>query len=462
MQDEVRTADRNAETPVLYAVPADPTISFSLQFAAGSANDPPGKEGLAYLTGEMLADAATERHSYDEILAKLYPLASRYEMRIDREATTLTGRTHRDKLSEYLPLFTDAYLRPAFDVRDFRRIQHDAINYLENTLRYSSDEELAKAALYGFIFAGTRYAHPTCGTVAGLRAVSLDDVREFYRRHYTSAAARLGLGGGFDEALLDRLRASLGQMPSGAAAAPLDISAPRVLGRSVLLIAKPGADASMSFGFPLGVLRGERDFYALWVANSWLGEHRHQASHLFQVIRELRGLNYGDYSYIEAFPEGGERSMPPINVPRRHAIFEVWLRTLPNGQALFALRAALRELQSLVDRGLSNEQFELTRAFLKKYILHFADSTSARLAYAMDDRFYGLAGEGHLERFARILDELTTDEVNAAISKHLQYADLKIAIVSGAAEQLAAALAAGAPTPIEYPNPKPQAILDED
>ena len=66
--------------------------------------------------------------------------------------------------------------------------------------------------------------------------------------------------------------------------------------------------------------RGDRDFYALWIANSWLGEHRNQSSHLFNVIRELRGLNYGDYSYIESFPEGGERNMPPVNVPRRRQL----------------------------------------------------------------------------------------------------------------------------------------------
>jgi zinc protease len=98
-------------------------------------------------------------------------------------------------------------------------------------------------------------------------------------------------------------------------------------------------------------------------------------SHLFHVIRETRGLNYGDYSYIEAFPEGGERNMPPVNVARRQQLFEVWIRTLPNDKAVFALRAALRELTALVDHGLTQEQFELSRTFLK-YSLHFAETTS--------------------------------------------------------------------------------------
>jgi len=447
---------------VLMSLAADPTISLSVQFAVGSQNDPKGKEGLAYLTGEMLANAATEARSLDEILAALYPLAASYDMRVDVERSTLTGRVHRDNLTAYLELYTDALLKPRFDADDFERVRNDAINAIENTLRFSSDEELGKAALQELVFRGTGYAHPPDGTVAGLRAVTLDDVRAFYRAHYTAGNVLLGLGGGFDPAVVARLEGALRELPAGEAAAPPDIVPTAIEGRSALFIDKPGADASISFGFPVNVHRGERDFYALWIANSWLGEHRNQSSHLFDVIREKRGLNYGDYSYIEAFPEGGQREMPPINVPRRTQLFEVWIRTLPNAQAPFALRAALRELQLLVDEGLTAEEFELTRTFLKKYSLHFAETTSARLGYAVDDRFYGIDGDGHLARFRRMMDELTLEDVNAAIKRHLQYRNLKIAIVTGDAANLRTLLASDAPTPIDYPTPKPDEILAED
>ena len=61
---------------VLMRVEADPTISVSVSFAVGSQNDPAGKEGLAFLTGQMIADAATQNNTLDEILEKLYPLAA--------------------------------------------------------------------------------------------------------------------------------------------------------------------------------------------------------------------------------------------------------------------------------------------------------------------------------------------------------------------------------------------------
>ena len=188
------TVASSDSSTVLLPVPTDPTMSFSLSVGVGSQDDPPGKEGLAYLTGQMLADASTENRSYEEILEALFPIASSYQVRVDREITTLTGRTHRDNTDLFLELYSDAYQRPAFDPDDFERIRSDAVNYLENTLRFASDEELGKAALYEFVFAGTPYAHPRIGTVEGLQSIVLEDVREFYGRHYNPANARLRPG----------------------------------------------------------------------------------------------------------------------------------------------------------------------------------------------------------------------------------------------------------------------------
>ncbi len=447
---------------VLLPVADDPTITFTIAFEVGSQNDPAGKEGLAALTGALIEGGSTTENTYQQILDQLYPLASSYSVRVDKEMTTLSGRTHRDNLETFFSLLQDAFLRPEFNNEDFERLRSDQLNYLEKTLRFASDEELGKAALTEAVFAGTPYRHPIAGTVAGLRAITEGDAGDFYRRHYTRGNATVALGGGYTDDLPGRFAATLEQLPADATTATPEIQPAALSGRRVVLVDKPGADASISFGFPIEAHRGERDFYALWLANSWLGEHRNSSSHLYQVIREARGMNYGDYSYIEAFPGGGRRQMPPTGIVRRQQIFEVWIRTLPNDQALFALRAALRELQLLVDNGMSEEEFELTRSFLSKYYLHFAETTSQRLGYRLDDRFYGIDGDGHLARFGEIIESLTRDEVNAAIKKYLRYDGLQIAIVTGEAEKLKQAMIADAPSPMTYASDKPQEVLIED
>jgi zinc protease len=455
-------AEAGGEGPVLAPRPEDPAVSLAVWFRAGAQDDPPGKEGLAFLTGSLIDQGSTAKRSYTEILAALFPMAAGYSMRVDKEMTTFSGRTHRDNLDAYLDLFESALLAPKFDPADFERLKSDQRNYLEKTLRYASDEDLGKAALQSLVFAGTRYAHPPEGTVQGLAAITLEDVRSFHRRHFTRDNAVVAVGGGYPPELLRRLPAAIDRLPPGRPAAAEAPTLRSGAGREVMLVAKPGADASVSVGLPLAVRRGERDFYALWLANSWLGEHRNAASHLYQVIRETRGLNYGDYSYVEWFPEGGRRQFPPGNVGRRRQLFELWIRTLPNEQALFALRAALRELTRLAEQGLSEEEFETTRAFLGKYALHYADTVEARLGFALDDRFYGLSGDGHLARLRQALATLTRDEVNAALRRHLKLDELKLAIVTGEAEAMRDALTSGAPTPITYASEKPPEVLAED
>ncbi|MCG8422014.1 MAG: insulinase family protein [Proteobacteria bacterium] len=455
-------ATQPVSNPVYLPVSSDPTVSYRVWFQVGSQDDPAGKEGLAWLTGQLLAEGSTTEHSFRDIIAKLFPMAASYDIRVDREMTTLRGRAHRDHGAAFHRLFADAYLRPAFAADDLERIRNRGLSYLEKTLRYASDEELGKAALYDFVFADTRYRHPTAGTVAGLKAITVEDVKAFYHRHYTRDRVVFGLGGGYGPDTAEALSATRGELPAGSAAQQTPAPKPAPFtGRHVMLVAKANSDASISFGFPIDVRRGQKDFYALWIATSWLGEHRNSSSHLYQIIRAARGLNYGDYAYIEAFPEGGFRQMPPTNVARRQQLFEVWIRTLPNDKAVFALRAALRELRLLVDNGMTEQQFELTRTFLRKYIRHFAPTTQAQLGYALDDRFYGIE-EGHFSRFLRMMDELTLADVNRAIKTHLQYRDLKIAMVTGEAESIRKALVSGAPSQIQYDVPKPDRVLAQD
>ena len=451
---------RNA--PVLLPVPADPTVSFRIAFKVGSQDDPAGKEGLAYLTGSLLAEGATTAHSYAEILKLLYPMAAEYNVRVDKEVTTLSGRVHVDNLDAYTGLLLDAVMRPAFTDADLARIKQRTMDYLAKTLRYASDEELGKAALYNAVFAGTPYGHLNPGTVEGLTAITLDDVRAFYRAHFTRDMVVLALGGGYDDRLVERMRRALAQLPPGAPAAVPAPQVKAIAGRQVVIVKKPGPATAISFGFPLPLQRGSREFYALWVANSWLGEHRNSSSHLYEVIREARGMNYGDYSYIEIFPEGGRREFPPTGVARRGQLFEVWVRPVPNAQAQFALRAAIREVEKLATDGLTEEQFTLTRDFVTKYSLHFAETTFDRLGYALDDRFYGVKPPGDLADFGVIVPTLSRDEVNAAIRKYIKPASMVIAIVSEDADKLADALAADAPSPITYATPKPPAVLAED
>ncbi len=439
----------------------DPTISIRLLFHVGSQDDPAGKEGLASITAEMLTDASTLKNNYDQILQKLYPMAAGYGAQVDKEVTVISGRVHKDNWEKYYKLLKEAVLQPAFKEDDFSRIKNQTLNYLENTLRYSSDEELGKQVLNRIIFQGTAYGHPEAGLIESVKNLTVEDARAFYKKYFTRDNLTIGLGGAINDALVRQVKNNFETLRESPGIRRPEINPQIIDGLQVELVEKQTGSTAISLGFPIDLQRGDPDFYAMWLANSWLGEHRNSSSHLYQVIREIRGLNYGDYSYIEAFPNGHVRQFPPPNIGRHHQIFQIWIRPVQNYARLFALRAAIRELQKLVDNGLNEKEFELTQKFLSKYCLHFAPATMGRLGYRLDDYFYGLKGN-FLDMFPDKINALTRDEVNAAIKKHLQYKNMKIAMVTQDAESLKKALVENQPSPLKYSNPKPQTVLDED
>jgi zinc protease len=240
-------------------------------------------------------------------------------------------------------------------------------------------------------------------------------------------------------------------------------------GIKVLIVEKETKATPISFGYPITLLRSNNDFYPIMLTSSWLGEHRNSVSHLYQVIRETRGMNYGDYSYIEAYPRGYSTQVPPANVSRRSQIFEVWIRpiamTAPgtlHDRALFAFRAALREVSILAERGLTAEQIDIQRGFLKNYIVNFGTTAARRLAYKIDDNFYGIPEPGFLTLARQSLDSLVPDRVNAAIKKYVQARDLQVVFITQDAKGLKEKLLKGAETPITYAGKQPDSVLAED
>jgi zinc protease len=231
-------------------------------------------------------------------------------------------------------------------------------------------------------------------------------------------------------------------------------------GIEVEIVEKDVRATAISFGHPIEVRRGHPDFLALWLARAWLGEHRSSSSRLYQRIREERGMNYGDYAYIEAFPRGMFQFFPDPNLGRRAQLFEVWIRPVVPANAQMAIRIALHELARLVGEGLTQEEFEETRAYLAKNVAVMTARQEQRVGYALDARWYGLPEFTEWVRDG--LANLTREEVNHAVKRHLSATDLAVVVVTKDAKGLADVLLADGPSTVTYEAEKPQALLEED
>lgn len=438
-----------------------PLISFRVMLRAGSINDLKGKEGINALTALMIAQGGTAGMTYQEVVSTLYPWAASIQVQPDKEVTTFIGNVHRDHLEQFYGILSGLLLEPRFDPDDFTRNKDLMLSYLERNLRGTDDENLGKEALVMSMFPGHPYG--TAGaTVQGLKNTSIEDVRAYYRKTYTTGSVLVGIAGGYPQSLVERIRKDFGRLPDGAVA-PVPLPEPAAAkDLEVTYIQKPARATAISIGHPIDVTRKDRDFYALMVANSYFGEHRTFNGVLMNSLRGNRGLNYGTYSYIERFIGGvnsGSR-FPEVNTPLRDQYFSIWIRPVQPENAHFALRNAMVELDRLVKTGLTKEQFEQTRKFLVNYSKLWAQTLDRRLGHALDAEFYG-SGD-YIARIERELQSMTVEEVNAAIRKHISPRNLKASIVVQDAEALRAKIESNAPSPISYQAQPGAAVLEED
>jgi zinc protease len=441
-----------------------PLVTFRVILRAGEINSPVGKEGLNALTAYLIAQGGTRELSYQQVVEKLYPWAANIDVQVDQEITTFIGNVHRDHLNEFYKLFTDLLLHPRFDESDFTRVKDLGLNYLKNSLRSTSDEELGKQALNAMLFANHPYKNTEFGTVQGLTSSTLEDVKAYYKKTYTQGNLWFGIAGGYPKSIIDKIKKDFSSLPDEEF---MEISLPKpepIKDLEVMVVEKPARAYAISMGHPLSLTRKDKDFYALLVANSYFGEHRTFNGVLMNRLRGDRGLNYGDYSYIEKFVGGvgSGNVFPDLNTPLRQQFFSIWLRPVQPENVHFAIRNALFEFKNLVEHGLTKDDFEKTKKFVLNYSKLWAGTLSRRLGYQMDSEFYET--EYFIDRIDEELKSLTVEEVNSAVKKYLDNKNIKIAVVvdDGKGTEILSGMMSNALSPIKYSSPVSQNILEQD
>lgn len=449
--------------------PNSSKIVVKFMFKNGSICDPQGKEGLTYTTSQLINQGGTGELTFSDIQDKIYPMAASYFSTVDKEVTIFTFLFHKDWLEQFYPIMIGLINNPSLNQADFDRVKNNQQAYVDQVIRASSDEEYSKKALEDFLFRGTNYQHMVEGKTASVVAITLDDVKNHYKNFFTKNNLMIGIAGNYPDSFLEKLKSDIGKLPDTKPAIPTSPVVKMPDGIEVEIISKEGAFGSAIFtGYPLSITRADDEFAALMVANSYLGEHRKSYAKLYQVIRERRSMNYGDYSYIEWYHNGGGNMVPPSGVPRQSNYFALWIRPVQIakqlkmqyeelkdvnvGHAHFALRMALREMDKMIKNGLSKEDFVATRAFLKSYIRLYIKSPDQQLGYLMDSKMYGR--ENYIEELSELLSDLTLEEVNNAIKKYMQIDNMKITIVTDVSEAqpLAESLKNNTISPMTYSN----------
>ncbi len=366
-----------------------------------------GKDVIGDATAGMLS-RGTERLTREQLAAAFEKLQTTWDVAGGAQGIVLRLETTKANLDASLALATEVLQKPRFDPGELEQLRSGIVTGIEE----SRSEPQALLALridrHGNPYpkGDVRYAMNFDETLADVRALTIDDIRAFYRDFYGASQGVVTVIGDFDPAAVTaRLQSTIGDWTSRTAYARVPdpaLDLPPAQFR-IVVKDKQNAVAEGKLEFPLQ--ESDRDFQALRLGLQIFGGSGGGSGRLWDRIREKEGLSYG----VGASISGGQYN------PNADFLFNAI--TAP--QNIDRVKAAFDEELSRARRdGFTAD--ELKRA-------KDAVASSSRLARAQDATLgrtlLSFVERGKTPAYFAQLDQLraqlTLDEVNAAFRKYI-------------------------------------------
>lgn len=398
------------------AEPRPPLVRVNVVFRSGTVLDPPGKEGLGYLTAKMLM-RGTARRSKDRLESDVDALGASLETFAGLERTVVGGESLAETWPDLCEIMREVIAEPTFPLEEIDKLKDETRARIVEMR--NNDRALGTLFHESALFAGHPYGRRASGTTESIAAITRDDMVDFHRRWYGENIALAGAAGAFDgpamEADLRRLLAAAGTAESMSTAYP----APSPLcGRRVLLVDKPERTQTYVRIGHFGTTVSNPDYPALDLANTAFGGGNFNAT-LFQEIREKRGWSYGVGSAFKV-----AQTPHTFSLGFSPAVKD----TVP------AINLALQLFERLVTGGVAAEDLEFARRFTLGTSAFDANTPDKRLRLAVEQRLLDYDRIHHLEAVRR----LSGEQVHAAVGRHFQPNNLQVTVVCTAAELRAA------------------------
>ena len=391
--------------------------SLVLLVPSGSGADPPGCEGLAAFTADLL-DEGTRRRTGIDLHDELGRIGGRLGTDVTSDATVLSitalARHARDALALLIELATE----PRFDPEEVERVRALRISRIAQMRHVAA--AVAERAFLRSVYGTHPYGHLPAGTESALARISMEEIRAFHAARYSPDQWTLVVAGG-GECLRDpAFTAVASAVPApatpvnGAAESSRADDSPcgqPALGR-LTFVPRPGAVQSEIRIGHLGIVRRAADYPAVMVMNMVLGGQF--VSRLNLSLRERKGYTYGVRTAFE-----GRRRRGPFTL-------QTAVDAAVTGDAI---REAIREIREIRDvRPVTENELAAARPVLTSgYARNF--ETLGQVAWAaMRLALFGLPDDEYSTFAARVAGVDTAAAADAA-SRRLDPDALRVVVV---------------------------------
>jgi zinc protease len=393
-------------------------LDVQINVDGGSRRDPVAQAGLAGATAGMLlaevaaqpGQAALDENQLGEAWADLGAQFGASASG-DRFSVSLRTLTEPDLLRGAVALAARQLAAPAWPERIWQRDRERTIAALAEAENRPATH--AARAFDAAVYGSHPYGFDTAP--ATLNAISVVDMREFYRRHMTACRAQVSLVGAIDRAQADRIvdQFMAAIAPNGCAVLSTVAEVKPLTAALERRIPFDAAQAQVQIGQP-GFVRSDPDFFPLIVGNQILGGGGF-TSRLTNEVREKRGLSYSVYSFF---------------APGLHAgAFQIGLTTRPD-QADQAIGVAREVLQRFVRAGPTQAELQAAKDNLVNGFALRIDSNRKLLDNVANIAWNGLP-LNYLDHWTEQVQRVSLADIRRSFERVLQ-PERMVTVVVGA------------------------------
>jgi zinc protease len=276
-----------------------PVVAVSLWYGVGSADERPGRTGLAHLFEHLMFQGSRNVRKGEHFrLIQAAGGRANAATGIDRTFFYERLPAHHLELALWLEAERLAHLLEGLDQANLDN-QRDVVRN-ERRLRidnapYGDAEQLLQSLLYP---AAHPYAHEVIGSMEDLAAATLDDVHRFFEAYYSPRNAVLTIVGDLDSAsTLGMIERHFGALPSGRASPPRVVPAKSQAGHGPvdLRVERPVALPRVYVSYPIPPLAGDA-----WEVSEVIADllGRGRASRLYNtLVRTERAQEVNAWTY---------------------------------------------------------------------------------------------------------------------------------------------------------------------
>ncbi len=377
-----------------------PIVSAELVVLSGSERNPVDKPGLASFTADML-DEGTGKRSALQIADDAGQIGASLFTGSFSDASTVNISALKKNADAAFELMSDVALNPSFPQKDIDRVRNTRLTLIQQ--QRDNPNAIANRVFNSVVYGDKHpYGFIELGTPESTRALTRDDMMNFWKTGYVPGNAALVVAGDITEkelrALAEKYFGSWkGQSPASQLAEVESSGA-----RRVVIVDKPGAPQTALRIGHVGVARSNPDYVPLEVMNLGLGGLF--SSRINMNLREKNGYTYGAFSTFDY-----RRGAGPFYAGSG-------VRTNVTAPAV---REVFNELERMRSTRMTDDELKTSKDALARSLAGRFETTGQTVGTIADLYIYNLPVDFYNTLPARI-DAVTAADVQRVAEKYLK------------------------------------------